>query len=758
MSKMSRIAFAGAVLMASFTLTVYAQVAPVVASSGEGNVVNLTAFQAALDRVRSSCSSSDLAVMRLGEKLQKLRAQSGESTPEMSALITPIYSGRQPEIAHTTVFQLSAVKDEVQSLGVYTSEFDAKAGDNSIPMQLAQAAPVTPSTPAENKPTETPTTSVPAAPVPATDSAATPATPAPPAGAATAPAPVPATAEQLPPPGKRAKDTSKAGLPTVTRMTQGTKDGATAGKGGISAPSKTPAPTETIVGDPMNQVVSLDFREMELANVVQLLAQKAGINVIAGTDLKGVVTSNIRNVTLRRAMDTVLRQNGLGMVEEEGIYRIVPYQEALATKRKSLLVKLESAKASELKKTLDEVNKGSVDEIVPTISTNESTNVLILSGSEKNVAEMEKLAKQLDVAKPMTPTVTEAIRLNNAKTEDFVAVVKGMLTPEIGKVTAEERSRTLVVTDVPVVMEQVRMLVKEMDTPVKQVCIDAMIVDATLANNADTGVDWVARAVAHKNLAHPSQTVGSLKDLGFEQGINTLLNPVNNLTFGIVTNNIDIKGAIASQVADNNAKLLANPVVVTVENKKATMDISKEIPYTEYRQSTTGPSMSSTAFKNVGIVLNVTPNVSADNYVISDIDVKKSDAPTNFNNIPVEEKRQTQTTLRTKNGETIFIGGLRSSGTSNTTGKTPVLGDIPVVNALFKHSSITHSTTELLVFLTGTILPADVPELSPELKAASEEIETTSRIPEGAKMLKDSILHPKRQTEDKNWKWRRSAQ
>ena len=724
MSKMSRIAFAGAVLLASLTLTVYAQAVPVAASGGEGNAGKLAAFQAALDRVRSACTGSDLAVMRLGEKLHKLRAQSADMMSVTPTSVLPRFSGRLPEVSHTTEFQLPSVSDETQSLGAYTPEFVVKPVDNSIPVQLAQAEP--------------------AAPAPAAET----------------PAAAPATTEteQLPPPGKRAKDTSKAGLPTVTRMSQSTKDAAVTGKGSVATVVKTTTITETIVGDPMNQIVSLDFREMELANVVQLLAQKAGINVIAGTDLKGVVTSNIRNVTLRRAMDTVLRQNGLGMVEEEGIYRIVPYQEALATKRKSLLVKLESAKASDIKKTLDEVNKGSVDEIVPSISTNESTNVLIISGSEKNVAEMEKLAKLLDVAKPMTPTVTEAIRLNNAETKDFEMVVKGMLTPEIGKVNVEERSRTLVVTDVPVVLEQVRMLVKEMDIPVKQVCIDAMIVDATLANNADTGVDWVTRAVQHKNLAHPSQTVGSLKDLGFEQGINTLVNPVNNLTFGILTNNIDIKGAIASQVNDNNAKLLANPVVVTVANKKATMDISKEIPYSEYRQSTTGPSMTSTAFKNVGIVLTVTPNVSADNYVISDIDVKKSDAPTNFNNIPVEEKRQTQTTLRTKNGETIFIGGLRSSGTSNTTGKTPILGDIPVMNVLFKHSSITHSTTELLVFLTGTVLPADGSELSPELKAASEEIETTSRIPAGSKMMKDSILHPKRQTEDRNWKWRRSAQ
>ena len=742
MSKMSRITFAVTVLMVSVSLTVFAQAIPVVASSGNGNAGNLAAFQAALERVRSTYTGSERAVKQLAEKLESLRVQPIECISENHAPQTLHYVGRLPEVAHTTTFNLSSAEDDMQALGVYVPASDENAKQSVEPVIVLAQAEVAPGSTEATKPVEkkdTPPVNITAT-DPGTDIPADKAT------------------EALAPPVKRTKDTSKAGLPNVTRMNAVSNGSNTAeGKAALLASAKKTAPVETFQGDPMDQIVSLDFREMELANVVQLLAQKAGINVIAGTDLKGVVTSNIRNVTLRRAIDTVLRQNGLGMVEEEGIYRIVPYQEAIATKRKSVMVHLENAKASDIKKTLDEVNKGSVDEIVPSISTNEATNVLIVSGSEKNVVEMQKLAKELDIAKPVTPTVTEAIRLNNAETKDFETVVKGMLTPQIGKVSVEERSRTLVVTDAPVVIEQVRSLVKQMDVPVKQVCIDAMIVDATLANNADTGVNWVARAVQHTNVNHPSEKTGSLSDLGLEQGINTLTNPVNNLTFGILTNNIDISGAIASQIADNKAKLLANPVVVTIENKEANIDISKEIPYSEYRQSTTGPSMATTAFKNVGIILKVKPSVSADDHVISDIDLKKSAAPTDYNDIPVEEKRQATTTLRTKSGETIFIGGLRSNDASNTTGKTPVLGDIPVVNTLFKYSSTNHSTTELLLFLTCTILPSEKIELSPELKAASEEIDTTSKIPDGAKMMKDSILHPNRKTENPEWKWRRPA-
>ena len=523
-----------------------------------------------------------------------------------------------------------------------------------------------------------------------------------------------------------------------------------------------PAPPQ-IVGDPLEQIVTIDFREFELSNVVALLAQKANINVIAGTDLTGVVTANLKNVTLRQAMETALRMNGLGMIEEEGIYHIVPYDEAVAAERVTKMVTLDNAKAEDLQKTLLEVMQGAPDDALVSISFNAATNVLIIAGPQDTVDELMALAKDLDIAKPVAPTVTEALRLNNAEPADLEELVKGMLTPEIGQVAMDNRTRHLVVTDVPVVIEQVREVLLQLDLPVKQVSIDTMVVDAILGDDSQTGVDWIINSVQQVNKR--GVTHGSLERLESEvdstgrditPAMIGLPSLAHSITFGVLTGDIDLRGLIGAEVSNQNAKLLANPIIVTVENKEAQINITEEIPYQELTQSTTGPPMATTAFKDVGIVLTVTPRVTHDDHIISEVNVKQSDTKGEVNNIPVEDKRETQTTLRTRNGQTVFIGGLRRFDDEYQTKKVPVLGDIPIMGVMFKNNIVRKESTELLVFLTCNVLPDELDQLGPDLQAAHDELEGMDKAPDSQKTLWQSIVKPKSLQPDPAWKWRRS--
>lgn len=530
-----------------------------------------------------------------------------------------------------------------------------------------------------------------------------------------------------------------------------------------SKPAKPSAPEEPVyVGDPMDQLVSIDFRDMELSNVVALLAQKAQINVIAGADLAGVVTANLKNVTLRRAMETVLRMNNLGLLEEEGIYHIVPYEEAVAAKRVTAMVKLENGNADDVKKTLDALVKGSPEDALMSISVNSNTNMIVLAGPEARVEHFRQLVKDLDISKPVPPTVTEPMKINNAEPKDLIPLVTGMLTPQIGKVNMDERGRHLVVTDVPVVLEQVRELVKAIDLPVKQVSIDTMVVDAVMADDAQTGVDWILSAVPHLN--RRGQVIGSLQNLSNEvdsTGVEVTpgeikpMQLVNSIAFGVLTNNIDLRATIAGEVYKQKAKLLANPVVVTVENKPANINITQEIPYQEQTQSTTGPPMSTTSFKEIGIILDVVPRVTHDDHVISDVNVKQSDTKGELNNIPIEDKRETKTTLRTRNGQTVFIGGLRRFDDELQARKVPVLGDIPVMNLMFRNNVVKKESTELLVFLTCNVLPDEMEEMPAELQAAHEELDTIPKTQNAGKALWRETVHPNA-VEDPAWKWRRS--
>lgn len=530
-----------------------------------------------------------------------------------------------------------------------------------------------------------------------------------------------------------------------------------------TAPKKDKRPPQpTFDGDPLQQIVNIDFREMELSNVVALLAQKAQINVIAGSDLTGVVTANLRNVTLQAAIDTVLRMNGLGMVPESGVYHIVPYPEAVAAKRVTSMVRLENAKASDVKKTLQDVLMGSPDATLVALSTNDTTNVLIVAGPEVRVTELKTLAKDLDVSKPVTPTVTEAIKINNAEPKELLKMVESMLSPDIGKAAVDERSRHIVVTDIPVVIEQVRELMRQVDLPVKQVSIDTMIVDALLTDEAQTGVDWIVESVRHHN--RRGDPIGNLDRLGLESDATSnpvtpdVIGPVplsGRLAFSILSKDIDIRGLIGGEVQAQKARLLANPVITTVENKKAQIMITREIPYQEFTQGLSGPPIATTAFKDVGIVLEVTPRVTHDDHVIADLSAKQSDTKGAINNIPIEDKRQTITTLRARNGQTIFIGGLRRFDDENQTRRIPVLGDIPIVNALFKSNIISKESTELLVFLTCNVLPEDIAPLPLELEESVTELDRIPKVPNAAGELGQRIVHPKIPYADPAWKWRR---
>lgn len=494
----------------------------------------------------------------------------------------------------------------------------------------------------------------------------------------------------------------------------------------------------------LSQRVNIDFRDMELANVVALLAQKAQINVIAGVDVRGTVTASIKDIPLMQAMEIVLRMNGFGIVEEAGIYRIVPYQEALAAQRATRIVNLENAKAEEVKMTLDAVVMGYPDSQAISVAANPSTNVIVLSGPARRVDELEMLTRDLDVAEQVIPTVTAAIKLNYAEPKDVKLVVEGMLTPNIGRAEADDRGRHIVVTDIPGVVEQARALVEQIDVPVKQVAIEAMIVDAVLRDASQTGAGWLLDAVRRRNTR--GAVVGDLQDLALSTTLGNLGTDALNagvISFGVLTNRIDFQGAIAAEVQSRNAEILANPVVVTVENQKATISIVQDFPYQEITQSTQGPPVASTEFKPIGVNLEVTPRVTHDNDIVVQVLAKQSSVSgLTETGVPIEDKREASTTLLTSDGRTIFIGGLRNVSDRIDASKLPVLGDVPLVNFLFKSTDIEKINTELLVFLTCTVVEKELPVLTLEQQLKHDKIDGVPEVPDAQRAMFRNIMKP----------------
>jgi type II secretory pathway component GspD/PulD (secretin) len=509
----------------------------------------------------------------------------------------------------------------------------------------------------------------------------------------------------------------------------------------------------TIVGDPMSQIVNIDFREMELANVVAILAHKARINIIAGTELTGTVTANLNNVTLRQAMETVLRMNDLGLLDEEGIYRIVSYDEAVSARRVTEMVELANAKTDDMLSVLEDIIVGLPDARMISIAANKPANVIVISGPRARVDELVALAAKLDVAEPVLPTVTEAIKLNYSAPEQLQQLVTTMLTPDIGQVAVDTRARHLVVTDLPVVVEQVRELIKSLDLPVRQVSIEAMVVDAVMSDDAETGVDWVLNSIRRQS--RRGENVGNLDELGLDTNLPLGPTSAGALTFGILSSEFDIRGMIQAEVRNENGNLLSNPVLVTVENVPAKISIAEEIPYIELTQTNAGGSQTNTEFKQVGTILEVTPRVTHDEHILVDIAGKESNTAGEFNGIPIEQKREIETSLRVKDGQTIFIGGLRKDNDSATVRKVPILGDIPVVNFMFRNNVRNNSINELLIFLTCNVLPNEVPALTGYQKAQNEKLESQPLVPNAQGELFHDMVYPG-EMRDPMWKYRRS--
>ncbi|MBI4556913.1 MAG: hypothetical protein HY706_04955 [Candidatus Hydrogenedentes bacterium] len=529
---------------------------------------------------------------------------------------------------------------------------------------------------------------------------------------------------------------------------------ATPEAGGTAEITQTPVPPGT---DPLEQIVDIDFRDMDLINAVGILAEMGQVSVIAGTEVKGKVTVDFRGVPLRRALESVLKINGLGLVEEDGIFRIVPFEEALMANRVTRMVVLKEGDVAEIKQTLDAVIVNSPQARSISIAANESTNTLVLSGPGPVIQDLEDLASQLDFAEPKLPTVTEALKLNYAEPQDVLPIIKNILSPEIGKVSPDERGRHLIVTDIPVVVEQARLLVQEVDMPVKQVSIDTMIVDALMRDATQTGTSWVLSAVRHLNTR--GQIIGDLQNLSFSTPVGAIGSSELNqgtITLGVLTDDIDLRATIAAEVASRNAEILANPVVVTMENKEASIEIVQEFPFTELKQGLTGPPVSQTSFKPIGVTLAVTPRVTHDNDVLVDITAKQSSiSGITETGVPIEDKREATTSLRTMDGQTIFIGGLRNISDRLEANKVPILGDVPILNFMFRHTSNEKVHTELLTFLTCRVVQEHLPELTPKQQLEFDKMGAVPDVPDSQRTVLRTYRKPG-EMRDTFWKWRRA--
>ena len=435
--------------------------------------------------------------------------------------------------------------------------------------------------------------------------------------------------------------------------------------------------------------LSLNFQDIEVRAVLQLLADFTGLNLVASDTVRGNITLRLKNVPWDQALDIILKSKGLSMRQTGNVIMVAPTQELAAQEK----LELESQQ------------------------------------------QIEELA----------PLRSEFIQVNYAKAADLAGLLKAKesnMLSERGNVTVDTRTNTLLVQDTAAKLEDIRRIVVRLDVPVRQVMIESRIVIANNDFARDLGVRFGLSTSmgAYKNneLLIAGGKPGHISIAGFDKGpfgLNLEEDPPVPYNSGIEipagSGNesllVDLavpeaSGAVnfligkvgsyllqlelSAMQREGRGEIVSSPRVITSDSKKAVIKVGQEIPYQEASAS----GATTTAFKEAVLQLDVTPQITPDDRIIMDLVVKKDnpDFAQRVLGVPPLDTRSVETTVLVDNGETVVLGGVYERDKSYTKEQVPWLGDVPVLGRLFKQELRTDNNSELLIFVTPKILRGDV--------------------------------------------------
>ncbi len=430
--------------------------------------------------------------------------------------------------------------------------------------------------------------------------------------------------------------------------------------------------------------LSLNFQDIEVRAVLQLLADFTGLNLVASDTVRGNITLRLKNVPWDQALDIILRSKGLAMRQTGNVIMVAPSQELAAQEK----LELESQK------------------------------------------QIEELA----------PLRSEFIQVNYAKAAELSAMLKSEgsnMLSERGKVSVDARTNTLLVQDTTAKLEDIRKIVGRLDVPVRQVMIESRIVIANNDFSRDLGVRfgytrW-QESLRKKSFNEVSggipgewdgtASVHNARDPAVA-GVGTMMSPADTVPLLVSLPAVDPSGAInlligkvgsyllqlelSAMQREGRGEIISSPRVITSDAKQATIKVGQEIPYQENAGG--GGGATTTSFKEALLQLDVTPQITPDDRIIMDLKVNKDnpDFSREVLGVPPIDTRSVETTVLVDNGETVVLGGVYERNKTFNKEQVPWLGDVPVLGRLFKREARQDNNTELLIFVTPKILRGDM--------------------------------------------------
>ncbi|NIP23224.1 MAG: hypothetical protein GWN67_10265 [Phycisphaerae bacterium] len=360
-------------------------------------------------------------------------------------------------------------------------------------------------------------------------------------------------------------------------------------------------------------------------------------------------------------------------------------------------------------------------------------NILAAHGygyiADKNVIRVAPLA---ELAKKEEVLVSRIYRITYANVSDVEKTLEKFLSKS-GSLSSSKSTSNIIVTDTESRIKAIDTFVSEIDRITPQILVEARIYDITAQDSLDLGIEWMANRQSYWDPITGLPTTNSEPYIRSMYGgaVDKTSNAsIGTLNFGIWNDDLDIDATIRAEQEDINAKLLANPRILVLDNEEAVIDIVAEYPYVE--RTITGNTVTETVkFKPIGTMLKVTPHVTRDGmlrlHIQPEFGVKVGDVALEGGAVPIVDTRKVDTFALVKDGQTVVIGGLRKKNATQQTNKVPLLGDIPILGILFRFEGEDVSNSEIVVFITPHII--DEPVLTESEKKALEVTEFATPVP-----------------------------
>ncbi len=478
------------------------------------------------------------------------------------------------------------------------------------------------------------------------------------------------------------------------------------------------------------ETISLDFKGMDVVDVLKLLAQRGNINIAISKNVRGKVTMFLKDVDVFDAFEIILASNQLAYEEKGGILNVMTekdyvqlYGQKFHDKRIIETFELKYANAVDVSKAITQMKSK-----IGTVIIDEGINAVVVMDSPNIVAKARDIILRLD-----KPVETRIFSLDYAKAEEVKAKIEEKLTKNIGFVQVDERTNKVIITDLTNKMAQMENLINELDERTREVLIEAKILEITLNDEYRWGINWdqiikLSSKVASMGIGANFTDVITGTVLPAETG--TVIG--SSFEIGTLTGHryhamIEILETIG------RTEVLSSPRIVVINNEEASILVGTNQPY-----ATTGTTVSETVsqttqqvtYVDLGVKLHVTPTINKNGYITMKIKPEVSTKTDDYTitseegdtvrttTVPIISTSEAETTVMVRDGNTIVLAGLIEKRYEEKEDRIPFLADIPLLGNAFKSrqkgSTDNPERKELVIFLTPHIISGEI--LSPEVK------------------------------------------